>query len=79
ISNLRLTQEPTLMGKSLSRKGLLIVSLALVVGVLGAMTIAYASEVLDESLSTTSDVEASLGMPVLASLPQTRSHRLSMN
>ena len=67
------------MGKSLSRKGLLIVSLALVVGVLGAMTIAYASEVLDESLSTTSDVEASLGMPVLASLPQTRSHRLSMN
>lgn len=79
ISNLRLTQEPTLMGKSLSRKGLLIISMALMVGLFGAIAIAYASEMLDESLATTNDIEASLGIPVLASLPQTRSHRLSMN
>ncbi|MBI2481193.1 MAG: GumC family protein [Planctomycetia bacterium] len=79
ISNLRLAQAPTLMGKSLSRKGLLIVSLALVVGVLGAMALAYVSELLDESLATATDVEVSLGIPVLASLPRTRSHRLSLN
>ncbi|MEX0819613.1 MAG: hypothetical protein WD070_08460 [Pirellulaceae bacterium] len=79
ISNLRLAQAPTLMGKSLSRKGLLIVSLALVVGCLGAIAVAYVSELLDQSLATAADVEASLDMPVLASLPRTRSHRLSLN
>ena len=79
ISNLRLTQAPSLMGKSLSRKGLLIVSLALVVGTLGAIGLAYVSELLDESLSTATDIEANLGVPVLASLPRTRSHRLSLN
>nr|MBC8355955.1 hypothetical protein [Planctomycetota bacterium] len=78
ISNLQLTQAPTLMGKSLSRKGSLIVSLALVAGFLGAVGLAYASELLDESLGTVTDVEASLGLPVLASLPRTRSHRLSL-
>jgi uncharacterized protein involved in exopolysaccharide biosynthesis len=79
ISNLRLAQAPTLMGKSLSRKGLLIVSLAVVVGILGAIGLAYVSELLDESLTTATDVEASLGIPVLASFPRTRSHRLSLN
>jgi uncharacterized protein involved in exopolysaccharide biosynthesis len=79
ISNLRLAQAPTLMGKSLSRKGLLIVSLALIVGILGAIALAYVSELLDESLATATDVEASLGVPVLASLPRTRLHRLSLN
>ena len=79
ISNLRLTQAPTLMGKSLSRKGLIIVSLALIAGMLGAVAVAYVAELLDESLATATDVEASLEMPVLASLPRTRSHRLSLN
>ena len=79
ISNLRLAQAPTLMGKSLSRKGLLIVSLAMVVGILGAIGLAYVSELLDESLATATDVETSLGIPVLASLPRTRLHRLSLN
>jgi capsular polysaccharide biosynthesis protein len=79
ISNLRLAQSPTLMGKPLSRKGLLIVSLALVCGTLGAIAIAYVSELLDESLATATAVEASLGVPVLASLPRTRWHRLSLN
>lgn len=79
ISNLRLTEKPTLMGSSLSRKGSLIVALALMVAFLGAITLAYASELLDESLSTTTDIEESLGVPVLASLPRTRRHRLSLN
>jgi uncharacterized protein involved in exopolysaccharide biosynthesis len=79
ISNLRLAQAPSLMGKSLSRKGLLIVSLAVVCGLLGAIALAYVSELLDESLATATDVEASLGVPVLASLPRTRWHRLSLN
>ncbi|HUG69115.1 MAG TPA: GumC family protein [Pirellulaceae bacterium] len=78
ISNLRLTQAPTLMGKSLSRQGLLIVSLSLIVGILGAITLAFVSELLDESLATATDVEASLGIPVLASFPRTHSPRLSM-
>ncbi|MEO8494815.1 MAG: GumC family protein [Planctomycetota bacterium] len=79
ISNLRLTQQPTLMGKALSRKGLLIVSLALVVGTLGGLLLAYVCELLDESFGTATDVEATLGVPVIASLPQTHSHRLAMN
>ena len=79
ISNLRLSQQPTVMGKSLSRRGLLIVSLALIVGTLGAVGLAYLSELLDESLGTAMDVEASLGVPVLASIPRTRLHRVSLN
>jgi capsular polysaccharide biosynthesis protein len=74
-----MTQAPSLMGKSLSRKGLLIVSLALIVGILGALALAYVSELLDESLGTASDVETSLDVSVLASLPRIRSHRISLN
>ena len=79
ISNLRLTQAPSLMGKPLSRKGLLILSMALVCGTLGAVALAYGSELMDQSLATATDVETSLGVPVLASLPSTRWHRLSLN
>ena len=67
------------MGKPLSRKGLLILSLALACGMFGALALAYVSELLDESLATATDVETSLGVPVLASLPSTRWHRLSWN
>ncbi len=76
ISNLRLAQPPTLMGKSLSRKGALIVALAMVVGTLGGLALAYISDLLDQSMTTSADVEANLGIPVLASLPQTRSHQM---
>jgi uncharacterized protein involved in exopolysaccharide biosynthesis len=79
ISNLRMTQAPTLMGKALSRKGMLIVSLSLIVGVLGALALAYVSDLLDESLGTASDVETSLDVSVLASLPRIHSHRISLN
>ena len=79
ISNLRLAQAPTRMGKSLSRKGGLILGLALLVGLFGAVGLAYVSELLDQSLATPTDVEDSLGLPVLMSLPRVRSRDLSCN
>lgn len=79
ISNLRMAQAPSLMGKPLSRRGMMIVALSLLCGTFGALALAYISELLDESLATATDVEASLGVPVLASLPRTRLHRLSLN
>jgi succinoglycan biosynthesis transport protein ExoP len=79
ISNLRLSQAPTYMGKSLSRKGLVITALAAFVGLFGALAVAYASEMLDESLVTPADLETNLDVPVLMSLPHTRSHRISLN
>lgn len=79
ISNLRLAQAPTLMGKALSRKGALICGLALVVGLCGAVGLSYTCELLDQSLATPSDVEDNLGVPVLMSLPQARLRDLSYN
>jgi uncharacterized protein involved in exopolysaccharide biosynthesis len=79
ISNLRLAQAPTLMGKPLSRKGALIVGLALLAGLFGAGGVAYVSELMDESLATPTDVEESLGLPVLMSLPRAPSRELSYN
>lgn len=79
ISNLRVAQAPTLMGKALSRKGALICALAVVVGVCGAVGLAYVLELMDQSLATAADVESSLGVPVLVSLPRSRARDLSLN
>ena len=79
ISNLRLAQAPTLMGKSLSRQGALICGLALVVGLCGAVGLSYVCELMDQSLATPTDVEESLGVPVLMSVPRTRARDLSCN
>lgn len=79
LSNLRLAEAPTVMGKALSRQGALIAALAVAVALLGAIGIAYVSDLLDERLATPGDIETSLNLPVLMSLPQSRAHRVSWN
>jgi len=79
ISNLRLVQAPTYMGKALSRRGALIAGLALMVGLLGAVGVAYVAELLDDSLATPVDIESELGLPVLISLPRLPAYQVELN
>jgi polysaccharide biosynthesis transport protein len=69
ISNVKVAQAATLVGKPTSPRKSLILALGLAVAIGGAFALAFTSEVLDQTLSTTAQIENELGLPVLLTLP----------
>lgn len=78
ITNVVVAQDPTFMGKPLSRHGALIMAASLVVALLGATGLAYVSEMSDDRLKRAEDIEDVAGLPVMASVPKVRSPRVSL-
>jgi len=75
ISNVKVAQPATLVGKPDSPKKALLLALGLFIATGGAIGLAFLSESLDQTLRTTDQVEAQLGLPVLLSLAQRKRSR----
>ncbi|MEX2092485.1 MAG: hypothetical protein WD971_07395 [Pirellulales bacterium] len=75
ISNVKVAQPATLVRKPDSPKKALIIALGLFVATAGAIGLAVLTEALDQTLRTTDQVEAQLGLPVLLSLPERKRRR----
>jgi polysaccharide biosynthesis transport protein len=69
ISNVRVAQPATLVAKPDSPKKALILALGVLAATFGAIGLAFVCEAVDQTLRTTDQVEAQLGLPVLLSLP----------
>lgn len=69
ISNLKVAQPATLVSKPDWPKKPLMLALGLLVATGGAFGLALASESMDQTLRTTDQVEAQLGVPVVLSMP----------
>jgi uncharacterized protein involved in exopolysaccharide biosynthesis len=79
ISNINVVQPATLVLKPASPNKRLMLALGLVVATCGGLGLAIIAESLDQTLRTTEQVEAQLGLPVLLSLParaRRRRHRV---
>jgi uncharacterized protein involved in exopolysaccharide biosynthesis/Mrp family chromosome partitioning ATPase len=74
ITNVKIAQPATLVYKPVSPKKMLLMVAALVVAFIGSVGSAFTVESLDQTLRTTDQVEAQLGLPVLASLPYRKHH-----
>jgi uncharacterized protein involved in exopolysaccharide biosynthesis len=75
ISNVKVAQPATLVRKPDAPKKALVLALGLILAGGGAIGLAFVSEVLDQTLRTTDQVEAQLGLPVLLSLPERKRRR----
>ena len=75
ISNVKVAQPATLVGKPDSPKKALILVLGVLAAAFGAIGLAFVCEALDQTLRTTDQVEAQLGLPVLLSLPRRKKRR----
>ncbi len=75
ISNVKVAQEATLVRKPDAPKKALLLALGLILATAGAIALAFFSETLDQTLRTTDQVEAQLGLPVLLSLPRRKRNR----
>jgi uncharacterized protein involved in exopolysaccharide biosynthesis/Mrp family chromosome partitioning ATPase len=69
ITNVTVAQPATLVHKPVRPVKALIVGIGLLVATFGALGLTFVAESCDQSLRTTDQVEAQLGLPVLASLP----------
>jgi polysaccharide biosynthesis transport protein len=76
ITNVKVAQPATLVHKPISPNKILILGLGLLVSSFGGIGLAFLCEQLDQTLRTTDQVEAKLGLPVLASLPQRSGRKL---
>lgn len=74
ISNISIVQPATRDTEPVRPRPLLYLGLGLVIAVVGSFALAVVSENLDGSLKSVEEVEAVLGLPVLASLPYQKSH-----
>jgi uncharacterized protein involved in exopolysaccharide biosynthesis/Mrp family chromosome partitioning ATPase len=75
ISNINIVQAATVpISPVRPRKGLML-SLGFLLALFGAMILAFGCEYLDHSVKTPGDVEAKLGLTVLASIPRLRLRR----
>jgi uncharacterized protein involved in exopolysaccharide biosynthesis len=79
ISNINVVQPPSLVEKPVSPKPVSIVGLGFLAAVCGALGLAFWSEYLDTSLKTAEEIESQLSVPVLASIPCTRSNLIFLN
>lgn len=75
ISNVMVAQPATLVGKPALPKKPLLAAFGLMVAVGGALALAFLSEIFDQTLRTTAQVESELGLPVLLSFPHRKRRR----
>lgn len=75
ISNVKVAQDATLVRKPEAPKKALILALGVVMATAGAVVLAYLAEWFDQTLRTTDQVEAELGLPVLLSFPARKRRR----
>jgi uncharacterized protein involved in exopolysaccharide biosynthesis/Mrp family chromosome partitioning ATPase len=69
IMNVKVAQPATLVYKPVAPMKAVILGLGGLVALCGSLGLAFVSESVDQTLRTTDQVEAQLGLPVLASLP----------
>jgi uncharacterized protein involved in exopolysaccharide biosynthesis len=81
ITNVKVAQAATLVYKPVSPNKAILLALGVVMATAGSFGLAFALESMDQTLRTTGQVEAQLGLPVLLSLPQSkkRGRRASAN
>jgi uncharacterized protein involved in exopolysaccharide biosynthesis/Mrp family chromosome partitioning ATPase len=72
ISNIKIAQPATFVGKPTSPKKTLLLACGLMFATCGAIGLALVSESCDQTLRTTDQVERELGLPVLLSFPYRR-------
>lgn len=70
ISNVKVAQPATLVQKPVAPNKAIFLGLGLLTAVVGSVGLAFALESMDQTLRTTGQVEAHLGLPVLLSLPE---------
>ena len=75
ITNLNVVQPPSLQRKPVSPKKLLTISLGVVAGIFGGVCLAVVSAWLDRSFHSAEELEASLSIPVLLSVPEFAAHQ----
>ena len=69
FSNVKVVQKPTMQVKRVSPKYLLILAASLLFSLIGAVCVAIFADQIDSSLNTEQDVESTLGLEVLGSIP----------
>jgi capsular polysaccharide biosynthesis protein len=72
ISNINVVQPATYEVEPVRPKPLPYLGIALAVALLGSLALAGVAEKLDDSLKAPEEVEAALGLPVLAAVPRRR-------
>ena len=70
MSNIKVAQSATLVGKPTSPKKALLLAFGLATALGGAFALPFVFEIFDETLRTTAQVESELGLPVLLSFPK---------
>jgi len=77
ISNINIAQSPTLNRLPVRPRPSLALLLGFAFGVLGSIGVAFTAEYLDHTLKTPDEVETRLSLPVLVSIPQVASNRIT--
>jgi polysaccharide biosynthesis protein PslE len=79
MTNLKLVQPASFIGKAVSPKITIVMLLGVVVAILGGVSVALVCEFFDHSFQTPEQVEATLNVPVLLSIPQLSRSGLLLN
>ena len=77
ISSLNVLQHASLVRQSLGPKKKISLLFGMVFATFGSLGLAFVAEVIDQSVRSSEQLSQQLGLPVLACIPATRSHRLS--
>jgi uncharacterized protein involved in exopolysaccharide biosynthesis/Mrp family chromosome partitioning ATPase len=76
LSNVKVAQPATFVGKPISPKKTLLLACGLMFAVCGSLGLALVSELADQTLRSTEQIEHQLGLPVLLSYPYRRGEQL---
>jgi uncharacterized protein involved in exopolysaccharide biosynthesis len=79
ISNISVVQPATLEVNSVRPRWLVNLGIGVLLGVVGSLVLAYVVERLDPTVKCTEDIEAALGIPVLAAAPRLESFAPARN
>jgi uncharacterized protein involved in exopolysaccharide biosynthesis len=79
ISNISVVQPATFEPRPIRPRKLLTMALALIVGLGGALGLALGADFMDHSLRTPEDIERSLRLPALVSIPRMNRDALKLN
>ena len=79
ISNVKVAQSATLVGKPTSPRKAMLLAFGLAFALCGSIGLAFLSEVFDQTLRTRTQVEYELGLPVLASFAYHKGRRHGAN